>query len=190
MQVSNRPCQSKSAGPIALYVVHRMILRSQPFDALSQVLQFLFHAYQQVPGDDHGEAVLSSLAGQQGQVVHGQPSVLSSAAGSPRRSCTSVTFAAWTVSTGMLFRVRDGMQGCSSIWGLSSQVQHLREIGFIWCSVTKTFSWTQVQLNNFLLDVFFRNVSKIAPFFPSLTYFCEGPWKSWTCYDPIYQQFS
>lgn len=69
---------------------------AQPFDTLSQVLQFLFHAYQQVPGDDHGEAVLSSLAGQQGQVVHGQPSVLSSAAGSPRRSCTSVTFAAWT----------------------------------------------------------------------------------------------
>ena len=39
--------------------------------------------------------------------------------------------------------------------GLSSQVQHLREIGFIWCSVTKTFSWTQVQLINFLLDIFF-----------------------------------
>lgn len=43
---------------------------AQPFDALGQVLQFLFHAYQQVPGNDHGEAILSSLAGQQGQVIH------------------------------------------------------------------------------------------------------------------------
>ena len=50
---------------------------------------------------------------------------------------------------------RPAFQQMISDGGLSSQVQHLREIGFIWCSVTKTFSWTQVQLINFLLDVFF-----------------------------------
>ena len=40
-----------------------MHCHAQPFDALGQVFQFLFHAYQQVSGNDHGEAVLSSLAG-------------------------------------------------------------------------------------------------------------------------------
>ena len=93
----------KSQHAFLLFLFH---CHAQPFDALGQVLQFLFHAYQEVPGNDHGEPVLGSLAGQQGQVIHGQAPVLSSLAPSESRSLTSVTLAPWMVSTGRLFLVR------------------------------------------------------------------------------------